>query len=112
MAEKVMRIVDAESWKFNQQDSLESITQCINVICTTPMGSVTLDRNFGIDLSVLDLPIESCMAMLRVNIMEAIEAYEPRAEVTSISFEETKPDEIAYFGRIIPVIRFIEKEES
>lgn len=111
MAEKVIRIVEADGMKFNLS-GIESIKQCIKIICTTPVGSIPLDRNFGIDFSVLDLPYESSMALLRVNILEAIEAYEPRATVTEISFEETGPDDIALFGRLIPVIKFIESEDA
>lgn len=110
--ENEIKIIRAEGWKFNLNDPIESIKQCINVICTTPTGSVTLDREFGIDFSVLDLPYESAMAMLRVNIMEAIERYEPRATVTSIQFEEAADDEDAIFGRMIPIIKFIESEEN
>lgn len=104
-----IRIVKTKRWKIGLT-GLESIKQSINIICTTPIGSVPLDRNFGIDFSVLDLPYESSMAMLRVSIMDAIELYEPRAEVTEIQFETTDKKDVAVYGQIIPVIKFVERE--
>ena len=44
------------------------------------------------------------MARFRAELMDAIDKYEPRVEITSISF---KPDKTqAMDGRLYPVVRF------
>ena len=42
----------------------EEIHQNLRTILTTARGSVPLDRNFGIDMSVIDLPIPLYKAKL------------------------------------------------
>lgn len=67
---------------------IEEILQNITVILTTPKGSVTLDRSFGIDMSFLDLPLEISENICTTQIIEAIQDYEPRVEVTKVSYEK------------------------
>lgn len=47
-----------------------------------------LDREFGIDLSLLDLPIEIARVKLLRAMAGAIERYEPRAKLLSAAFEQ------------------------
>lgn len=62
------------------------VLQNIRTIISTPKFSVPLDRNFGIDYSVLDAPAQVAQAKLAEDIINAIAKYEPRAEVTGITF--------------------------
>lgn len=62
------------------------ILQNIQVILTTPAGTVPFDRDFGIDMSVLDSPIGVAKAKLTVEYIKKIKKYEPRAEVKKVSF--------------------------
>lgn len=62
------------------------ILQNIRTIISTPKFSVPLDRNFGIDYSVLDSPTQVAQAKLAEEIINAIANHEPRAEVTGITF--------------------------
>nr|WP_302600030.1 GPW/gp25 family protein [uncultured Cellulosilyticum sp.] len=67
---------------------IAEILQNVATIITTPKGSVPLDRNFGIDVSMLDLPLEIAENLLTVQIMEAIETYEERVEVMKVTYEK------------------------
>ena len=51
----------------------EEILQNIAMILTTSKGSVPLDRNFGIDMSALDLPLEMAQNICTAQIIEAID---------------------------------------
>lgn len=64
----------------------DEVIQNVKTILTTPMGTVPFDRDFGIDWSLLDLPIRESRAKLTVEYVEKIKKYEPRASVNSISF--------------------------
>ena len=66
----------------------EEILQNIAMILTTAKGSVPLDRNFGIDMSALDLPIEMAQNICTAKIIEAIQDYEPRVKVTKVTYEK------------------------
>lgn len=67
---------------------MEEILQNIAIILTTPKGSVTLDRNFGINMSALDLPLEMAENICTAQIIEAIQDYEPRVNVTKVTYEK------------------------
>lgn len=72
------------------------VIQNVKTILTTPTGTVPFDRDFGIDWSILDLPIREARAKLTVEYIEKIKLYEPRASVKSISFEANES------GQLIP----------
>jgi len=65
----------------------DEVIQNVKTIITTPAGTVPFDRNFGIDWSLLDLPIREARAKLTVEYIEKIKKYESRASVKNISFE-------------------------
>ena len=83
---------------------LENIRNCLSAIAATRVGSVPLYRHFGTDWQWVDHPEPVAMARFRAELMDAIDKYEPRVEITSISF---KPDKTqAMDGRLYPVVRF------
>ena len=77
---------------------IEEVIQNVRTIVTTIKYSIPLDREFGIDGAIVDLPINVAKAILTNEIFRAIRRYEPRAVIESISFqgEET--------GRLIPTV--------
>lgn len=76
----------------------EEVLQNVQTILTTIKYSVPLDRNFGIDGSVVDLPIDVARAKITNEVFRAIRQYEPRAKIESITFtgEET--------GKLVPTV--------
>ena len=77
------------------------ILQNVRTILTTPLGSVPLDRVFGIDFSMLDGPInEATRARLAAAIVNGINKHEPRCSVTKVTFQEDQLN-----GRLIPKVR-------
>ncbi|WP_338842057.1 GPW/gp25 family protein [Paenibacillus glucanolyticus] len=87
---------------------IESIKQNIQVIASTYVGTVPLDRAFGISPDVVDQPDIIAQALLINELMAAIAEFEPRAEVTSIEFEQSQ--EKTEQGKYFAVIRFVERE--
>lgn len=75
------------------------ILQNIQVILTTPAGTVPFDRDFGIDMNILDAPIGVAKAKLTVEYIKKIKKYEPRADVKKISFTTD-----ATSGSLIPKV--------
>lgn len=65
---------------------VEEVLQNVRIILTTIKYSVPLDRQFGIDGHIVDLPIHQAQAVFSAEIFNAIKRYEPRTEIQSISF--------------------------
>ena len=84
---------------------VEEILQNIAIILSSPKGSVTLDRNFGIDMSALDLPLEMAENICTAQIIEAIQDYEPRVKVTKVTYEK---DHLT--GRLRPKVMVLMNE--
>jgi phage baseplate assembly protein W len=64
----------------------EEVLQNVRTILTTIKHSIPLDRSFGIDGEVIDLPINVAKAKMTNEIFRAVRQYEPRAVIESITF--------------------------
>jgi len=62
------------------------ILRNIENILLTPMGTAPLYRDFGIDTSVLDYPLDTAQSMLAAEVIDAIEKWEPRVQVQDVGF--------------------------
>lgn len=82
------------------------ILQNIRTIITTTKYGVPLDRDFGVDADMLDLPINVAQAKLQSEMITAIKKHEPRVEITSISFTGTDD------GVLIPKVQVRIKDDN
>ena len=64
----------------------KEIIRNVQTILTTPLGTCPLYRDFGLDVSCLDHPLDLAQNLFAVAAMEAVERWEPRVQVTSVSF--------------------------
>lgn len=62
------------------------IIENLNTIITTPQGTVPLDRNFGLDMSILDEPINLVAGKLTVELIRKAQLYEPRVKIREVIF--------------------------
>lgn len=94
----IIRADETPQIDFAPASVVEEVIQNVRTIITTIKYSIPLDRGFGIDGDVVDLPINVAQAKLTNEIFRAIRRYEPRAVIESISFkgEDT--------GRLIPIV--------
>ncbi len=65
---------------------IAEIMQNLRTIVSTTKWSVPLDRDFGISGDYVDEPMLSAKAFLTSEIITAIQTYEPRVSVETISF--------------------------
>ncbi len=72
----------------------EHVILCVKTILTTPVGTVVLDREFGLDPTILDLPLPTAQARLTTEIITKLKKYEPRVKVESITFTSEALDGI------------------
>ncbi len=82
---------------------VEEIVQNVRTIITTPKFTVPLDREFGIDAGLIDLPIAVAQTRLTAEIIKAVHKYEPRCEVLKVMYTEQSEDDTAD-GRLRPLL--------
>lgn len=76
-----MTLADVEFNIRGELPEAEEILRCLRNLFMTPAGTVPLDRDFGIDYSVLDGPIGAAVNIFAVEAIGKVERYEPRVKV-------------------------------
>ena len=99
---------DLQHIRLNETDEVASILQNVAIILATRQGTTPLYRQFGLPQRFVDKPIPVAKPMLYSEVKEAVDEYEPRAEVVGISFEEDK----SMPGKLIPTVEVKIREES
>jgi phage baseplate assembly protein W len=64
----------------------DEIIRNIKTILTTRAGTVVMDRDFGVNMDIADLPMEAAKNRLTVEYIKKVKKYEPRAEVKKVTF--------------------------
>lgn len=100
---------DSEEYSLFETNPVKNALRNIAVILATPLGSVPLYRDFGLDQSFLDKPKPVAEVMMVVPVREAIERWEPRAEFVELTILDAPSSP----GKFIPVVEVeIHAEES
>ena len=84
--------------RLNEPETVNAVLQNIALVLATPKGSVPMYRDFGLPQDFLDKPIPVAKARMIASVREAVEEWEPRATVQSISFTDAPQEP----GRLIP----------
>lgn len=90
---------------FSPASEIEEIIQNVRTIMTTPVYSVPLDRMFGLNPEMVDLPLPVAQARLTAEIVAKVEKFEPRVSVTKVTFAGDGID-----GRLEPTVSLRIKE--
>lgn len=69
-----------------EDHTIRGILRNVLNILQTKKGTCPLYRDFGVDTSFVDKPVNSVPPLIRAVIREAIEEYEPRVRVDTIDF--------------------------
>lgn len=83
---------------------IDDIRQCLNTLMATIKGSVFLDRDLGVDGTIIDMPINRLGPIFDA-VDKAVEEYEPRVDIVSI-----KPYKSTIDGQMQLKIKFKIKE--
>ena len=63
--------------KITGENLTPDLRQQVELLCATPVGSVVLDRDFGLDMSFLDEPVSVAVNMAAAEISVKLEKYIP-----------------------------------
>nr|WP_312071813.1 GPW/gp25 family protein [Anaerotignum propionicum] len=72
----------------------ENIRRCLTILYGTPVGSVALDREFGLDWNFVDLPTEVVKVKMAAEIIGKTRRYEPRVIVQEVQWETSDEGEL------------------
>lgn len=67
-------------------DALAELDRKINLLLTTPVGTMPLDREFGTDWSFLDTPSEMAKSLFAAEVAEKIETFIPEVRVDAVEW--------------------------
>ena len=88
------------------ESTVAEIVQNVRTIIGTVKYSIPLDRNFGIDGNVVDMPIHQAQAHMTNEIFRAIRQYEPRVLLEGVTFSAD------ISGKLIPTVEVTIREVS
>ena len=77
---------------FAPTSTMEEVAQNVRMILTTMKRTVPMDREFGVDGELIDLPVAAAQARMTAEIVDAVHRYEPRARVVSVGYEGSEQD--------------------
>ena len=97
---------------FAPQNETAEILQNVRTILNTRIGTVPLDREFGISWEHLDKPIHLAKTQMMVDIIDALEKHEPRVRVQEVRFDESDAAEGILKPVVIVAIGEDEEEEG
>lgn len=70
-----------------KNDIPSEIIRNLKILYSTPEGTVVADRNFGINMSIQDNPINLAKAKLVSEYIMKTKKYEPRVKVKEVLFD-------------------------
>ena len=83
---------EAAAIKILPENEIEEIAQNVRMILSTAAGTVPLDREFGVDGNLIDLPVGAAQAKMTAEIATAVNRFEPRARVKSVKYSGEPAD--------------------
>lgn len=92
-----------ETVDFAPASEAAEVLQNVRTILSTRRGTVPLDRDFGLSWSYIDRPLPVARMMLKAEIIQALQVYEPRAQVTAVDFQDSTEE--AMDGILKPIVR-------
>ena len=82
----VYKVTPSGAISLNEPDPIKAVLQNVSIILRTCQESVPMFREFGMPMRFVDAPVNAALPMLIVEVREAIQQYEPRAELLSVNF--------------------------
>lgn len=90
--EYTVSATDLGSIALKEEDETREILRNVAVILATPKGSAPMYRDFGLDQSFLDKPMNQAENMAVIPVREAIETWEPRAAFKDVTLSADPSD--------------------
>lgn len=70
--------------KITGENLTPDLRRQVELLCATPVGSVVLDRDFGLDMGFLDEPVSVAVNMAAAEIAVKLEKYIPALRLVRV----------------------------
>lgn len=77
----------AFEYGWSNEAQRREIIRNVQTLLATPKGTCPLYRDFGLNTTYLDHPLTIAQNLMAVEVIEAIEKWEPRVQVKEVTFE-------------------------
>lgn len=77
----------AFEYGWSDEAQRREIIRNVRTLLATPIGTCPLYRDFGLNTTYLDRPLSIAQNLMAVEVIEAIEKWEPRVQVKEVTFE-------------------------
>ena len=96
--EYTVSATDLKKIQLNEKDEIKEVLRNVAVILATPKGSVPMYRDFGLNMSFLDKPMNVAKNMAVIPVREAIEEWEPRAIYKDMTLfpDQSNPGKLSF----------------
>lgn len=91
---------DGYSLSFKENAYAASVLQNISLLLNTKRGTVPMYRDFGLPMEFIDKPIDVAETIAYAEISEALEEFEPRAELLDVAFEKTSDGRMSVVAEV------------
>ena len=78
-----------------ENDIVKSVTQNIALLLSTKQGTVPMYREFGLPMEFVDKPIDIAETIAALEVSDAIEEFEPRAELKDLYLKKSPEGKIS-----------------
>ena len=86
------------------ESEIEEIAQNVRMILHTFKGQVPLDRNFGIDSEIIDMPVNVARTKMTTRIVKAVNDSEPRVKVKEVKFSGDAVDGLVVASVVVELV--------
>ncbi len=95
-------VAPLENIKIVPSNIIEEVIQNVQCILSSMQGTCPMYREFGVNNRALDRPYPIAKSIIINDIYDAIQEFEPRADIKNISFKENENNIL--LGRLNPVV--------
>ena len=95
-------MIDIGNFEIELDTEDEELLMCLQHLYSTKTGERPLDREFGLDIDIIGMPMEVAKNEYAVEVVEKTERYEPRVEVEEVEFTYDEKE-----GKLFPKIKLV-----
>lgn len=94
-------MIDYKNIEIDSFNLPSNIKERLKLLLTTRVGTVVLDRDFGLKMEFIDKPLPIAKQLYTIDVIQKIKKYEPDLKIQSVTFKF----DTAEITKLIPVIK-------
>lgn len=87
--QNTLTLADIEIAVDGELSERDDVLRCIQNLTLTPAGTVPLDREFGLSIDFMGMPLDTAKNLFAIELIEKIDKYEARASVKAVEMTDT-----------------------